>query len=103
MALLPSTPFDARKFSFDCAKRTAAVEISDLGLRNFKPLYDDAADVGIVLLNPETGNESHWYLCEGETQTDPEGDVIAWKLRPCTESVRRHPRLRGFVMSIYND
>jgi len=77
---------------------------SDLGFRAgmepFGPLYDDACDVGITLDNPETGNRTHWYL--KDTATD-EGDVMLWKFVPTHETLRAHPRLAGWYITIFND
>lgn len=82
------------------------VEASTLGLRPghvWERLYDDACDVGLALRSHKTGEVSTWYLCEGETKVDSEGDVQHWILKPTAESVRKHRGLDGYTLKIYND
>lgn len=88
---------------YPSAKRLVA-ELSDIQVKQFQQLYNDACDVGLGLRNPKTGNVTRWYLSESETVYDPEeGDLQAYTLRPCTESVRAQPVLAGYVMILLND
>ena len=82
------------------AKKIMVAEASDLGLRGFMRLYDDACDVGIALQNPRTGNITRWAMADTITQ---DGDILGWMCIPCTESVRRHPELAGYTLNIVND
>lgn len=78
-----------------------AADASDLGFRAgacpSQPLYDDAADVGVALYNPCSGNTTHWYEIIGSSGVD------FWEYHPTVETVRRFPSLGGWVLKIYND
>jgi len=87
-------------FSHNARAKTLAAEISDLGC-NFRPLYDDACDVGIALSNPRTGNVTRWAV--SEEVRDAERELIAWYLVPTPESLRKNAELAGYVMTLYND
>jgi hypothetical protein len=82
--------------------KSLVAEISDIGVRSFQPLYDDAADVGFALRNEKTGNVTRWAL--SETLRDPvEGEILGWKMIPTTESVRSNPQLEGYTIRLLND
>ena len=88
------------------AQGLMTVEASTLGLRPghvWQQLYDDACDVGIALRSHKTGVTTTWYLCEGDTVTDADGDVLWWVLKPTTETVRINPSLSAYRLKVYND
>ena len=78
-----------------------AADASDLGFRAGESpsvqLYDDAADVGVALFNPASGNTTHWY------ETLASSGVDFWEYKPTAETLRRFPSLAGWVVKIYND
>lgn len=77
------------------------VDASELNLRRFDRLYDDACDVGLALVNPRTGNVTRWSLLE--EKSDGEGEVLWWVLVATPESIRKQPELKGYKLLIYND
>lgn len=92
-------------FTRNAEEKYFSAEASSLGFRAgmepFGPLYDDACDVGITLDNPETGNRTHWYLQSPETDAD--NDVVQWTFKPTHETLRAHPKLAGWYLTIWND
>lgn len=106
MAQLNLIPRSTKSLVRYPAQGKLVVEASDLGLRpghQWERLYDDACDVGIALLSHRTGTVVRWYLQEGETVTDAEGEVVCWKLRPCSESLRLNPDVAHYTLHILND
>lgn len=97
--LLTTQPFTVLK---DTKKLVA--EASSCGIRPgvlpYGPLYDDAADVGITLLNLVTTVKTHWYM---SMEVMLRGEVAAWVYKPCPETVRRHPHLADWEVHIQND
>jgi hypothetical protein len=77
-------------------------EISDLGLKSFDRLYDDAVDVGFALRNPKTGNVTRWALAT-EVRCNVENELLGWMFVPCSESIRNNPVLEGYSFNIVND
>ena len=77
-------------------------DISDLGLRRFERLYDDACDVGFALRNPETGNITRWSLLD-EIRDPRENELLGWMLVPTFETLNKQPELRGYQFNIVND
>lgn len=104
MAQLNPIPFSSQSLDCSLQQRILTGEASELGLRPgqaFDQLYDDACDVGLVLQNPRTGNQTRWAL--SNTDKDGEGDVRFWELVPCPETLRKQPELQGFVLRLFND
>lgn len=106
---LSPTPYTCTKqagWHWDKVNKCFSAEASTLGMRPghaWDQLYDDACDVGMHLFSPGLNERTAWYLCEGETQRDAEGDVLAWVLKPCVEDVRKWPKLEGYTLKIFND
>lgn len=96
------TPHPSNLFTHEPIAKRLTAETSDLGHVVFRPLYDDACDIGIALKSVMTGNISYWYL-EQDLYDEREHELIGWQLRPTSESVRREPLLSGYRMVIYND
>lgn len=70
-------------------------ELSDLkGCNLFGRLYDDAADVGFVLVNPQTGSKIPFYLDDTE---NVDGDQVFY-----FKSVKKYNNIE-FTLKIYND
>lgn len=99
MSQLPVQEFSTRAISVSGAG-SLVTEASDLGLRGFQPLYDDACDVGIALRSHRTGAVTRWHLAEEHVR---DGDITHWTLRPTTESVRQQPQIQHYKLTIYND
>lgn len=93
------TPYSIKGFSHSKRQQMLAVEASDMQFRGPECLYDDACDVGIALINPRTGNVTHWYLEDTLANQEP----TAWLFKPCTESIYKHPMLKGYELHIIND
>ncbi len=77
-------------------------EASDFGRTQplMSQLYDDACDVGFGLRSP-TGNVTYWYV-DGLDEDD-EGEVQGWRMKPCSESIRKFPRIKGIELLVVND
>lgn len=78
---------------------------SDFGtarLELFSQVWDDSCDYGFVLENPHTGNRTVWYVDEEILDHDNE-ELAGWKLKPVDESVRKFPKLKNTVLTIWND
>lgn len=102
MATLQLNPYSSEGISHSASKKVLLCEASDIQLRCFEPLYDDACDVGLALQNPNTGNITVWHLAE--TLRDPyENEITGWKLHPTTETVSKQPELQGYELRILND
>lgn len=97
-------PYDIGRFAHNPGEKTLAIEASDLnwmpGYTDFVPLYDDACDVGIAVVNSRTCIITHWYLVN---ECVVGGDLVHWNLKPTNESCRKHPGVQNYTMRIYND
>lgn len=86
-----------------CAKNKLLIaEISDMQLRRFECLYDDAADVGLALRNPHNGNVTRWSLLD-EIRDPKENELLGWMLTPTPETVHAQPAVKGYQLNIIND
>ena len=104
--LLKNVYHNANKF--DWADKNTSIESSDLigplasGNHLYGRLYDDACDVGFILVNPKTENETAWFL--SKTIMTPDGeDVVGWEFKPITAHVRAFPKLDGRTITVWND
>ena len=92
--------FNVLDMSIDHQRKTIAVEMSELGIAPgvdpFVPLYDDACDIGLYLINPKSGATTAWAL------DTPDGSGGA-RLVPTPESLWKAPKLRGWVLMLFND
>lgn len=66
----------------------------------FQRLYNDACDVGLILVSNRTKEEATWVAVD--VSRDDE-DIHHWILHPTSEAIRKHPRLEGYTMIIFND
>ena len=102
MAQLQVTQYNSDGISHSKAKTLLVTEASDIGFKGFEPLYDDACDVGIALVNPRSGNVTRWHLVE--TIVDRrENEVLGWMLHPTPETARKQPELKGYQQNMIND
>lgn len=83
--LLPMIELDGARFTY--AKGVLSAFESDLRNAPFdghyrwlRPIYNDAADIGIAIRSHRTGKVERFYLTETETR---EGDILAWHFAPC--------------------
>jgi hypothetical protein len=88
MAQLEVDRYSSEGISHYSRRQILIAEASDLGLKNFKPLYDNAADRGLALINPLTGNVT---------------EITGWVLKPAPETVRKQPELKDYELRIIND
>ena len=105
MALICIARHDARHFTG--WPESPSSEISTLqtdGLRFMAPLYDDACDVGFILVNPETRGETAWFWVEDIVHgAGDDAEIAGWKFRATPETARRYPALANTVLSVWND
>ena len=102
MAQREVTAYSSEGISHSAAKTLLVCEASDLQLRSFEQLYDDACDVGLALRNPLSGNVTRWSLLT-EIRCPRENEVLGWYLVPTPETLHRQPELRGYQLNILND
>ena len=86
--------YDAKRemFSQEASVLQGGMRVSFLG-----SLYDDACDVGMVIVSDRTGKEVPFYL--SDTVVSKEGEVLEWKLR----SASNDPSLESLVVVVLND
>ena len=74
--------FDASKISWK--DKDGHVDASDLGLKAgmlpYCPLYDDACDLGLILINPKTGKKCIFVLT-AEVTTNYESEITSWEFK----------------------
>lgn len=98
---LQVTQYSSEGISHSAHRNLLVCEASDLQLRSFERLYDDAADVGLSLRNPRTGNVTRWSLLS--EVRDAEEEVLGWMLVPTPETIRKQPELADYQLNIVND
>lgn len=91
MAIL--TPHIIRADRFSWKGTVGSAEISGLGPDfRFEPVFDDAADVGITVINPISGKQLVFAVHE---TIKNEGDIQYWNLVCVTD--------KKFQITIFND
>lgn len=100
MAKLNVVQISSKAFTHSSVGKFLTTEISDLRIRGFDRLYDDACDEGLVLVNEKTGNKTTWSL---QQPIFCEDELSAWLLKPTAESLYKNPALAGYSMTIFND
>jgi hypothetical protein len=105
MKLRLTSPVSISRFNHNKLVKIFTVEASDLNVNIFQQIYDDAADKGFAVINPNTDVTITLVfekeLFEGCGTEDCE--VIGWDFTPSSEDVKRHPRLNGYVFRVFND
>lgn len=100
--LLKTKVFPADRFDWDTVNPSCfASDLAALRDGYFGPIYDDACDLGFVLVSPKTGNHTWWYV--EDEHTDREGDVTHWTLKATPETVRKFPKLGAYTLTVFND
>jgi hypothetical protein len=89
-----------KQFLYNKQAKTFQAEVSELG-NPFVRIFNDACDIGIVLISHLTMAESKWYVTR--ELFDNEGDLTSWFLKPTPETIRKMPALANHEMFIYND
>ena len=97
MTVICNSRIDASRFNW--SDKVPAAEASELGFR-LSRVYDDACDLGVLVVSPRTGAEAVFYLASEDTDGE---DVYGWRLRPTAETERRFPRLKGREILVIND
>ena len=100
--------FSSAWFTHDAEQLRFIAEVSDLIGRLHQPyiqaifgrLYNDACDIGIVMISDKTGQEATFYL-KDEVYND--GELVEYILKPTNETLRKFPRLEGYEVVILND
>src|SRR4051812_24267421 len=86
-------------FHFDVETKRFTAEASDLLDLRLGRIFDDAADVGFVLVNPRTGGGITVAL--SREVKDAEGDLLFTEFTPITATGDRSPVIDS--VRIYND
>jgi hypothetical protein len=100
--LLNVVQINSALFTHNPKAKTLVAELSDIQVKGFQPLYDDAADVGFAIRNPKTGNVTRWAV-SNEIRDNVENELLGFKLVPTPESVRAQPVMQGYTMTLLND
>lgn len=88
-------------FSVLTTKKRIVIEHSSMGnMKLCSPLYDDAADVGLALYNPDSGVTTRWFMHQEKYSSD---DLDVTIFKPCTETLRTQPQLAGWELHVLND
>jgi len=92
-------------FTKSSSNKTLVAEISDFGPDfHFMLLGEEYSSSGLCVKTrsfERTGQLSQWYLnC---VDTDANGDVQFWTLRPTNLTLARWPSLKGWKMIVFND
>jgi len=113
MTMLKPNPFDVKLFSafndgklksLSCEKSTLCGALRDRRDHLlFQQLYDDACDTGIAIRNRKTGNITVWYCTSEDGIRDAGDEVTHWEYKPTPETLRKFPRLAGWVVNVWND
>jgi hypothetical protein len=107
MSVICDQRYSTRDFIVDHKVKRMVIEASTLAgpLRDggvkFSRIYSDAIDSGIILVSHKTDKATVWLLDKAERDAD--GDITVWVLEPTTETLRKHPNLRGWEIHILND
>jgi hypothetical protein len=99
---LQVTQYSSEGISHSAHRSLLIAEASDMGFRSLERLYDDAADVGLALRNPRTGNVTRWALLT-EVRDPRENELLGWMLVPTFETLNKQPELKGYQFNIVND
>lgn len=103
MKIRLNSPVSLDKFTHNKETRSFVADASDLGNFNiFQRIYDDAADVGFMVCNPNTNTTILVTLFQ-ELADYENNEVCGWEFTPCEDDVRKYPLLRNYKFIIYND
>ncbi len=90
------------QLSVNTMNKVLTAEHSDMGnIPLLSQLYDDACDVGLAMLNTQTGVTTRWHLLRKEK--DNKGDLQVTIFAPCCETLRMHRNLEGWTFHVLND
>lgn len=90
------------QLTVDSGRKRLITDHSDTGnMPLLSQLYDDACDVGLAMLNTQTGVQTRWAL--KEEVKDSEGELQVTIFVPCSESVYKTPALEGWTLHVLND
>lgn len=94
----------AKLLDFDATTQTYTQEVSTLAansiLRIFGQLYNDAADMGVMLVSQRTGHEVPFVLVREDKH---EGETQGWWFQPTLDAVRADARVADLKLLIIND
>ena len=92
-------PINTKDFSYFKDTKVFVSEISSIinSKRLFGQLYNDACDIGFVLVSEKTGKSQAYYLKE-EKRFD--GDYQSWTFLPAVPVL---PALKDSKVIVYND
>lgn len=97
---------NAKHFNWTDANKIPSVDMSTMcgplrdGVALWSQIYDDAADVGFVLINEDKSTEAVFYLSRRVMYGE---EVGGWEFKPTPETLRKYPKLAGFVLTVFND
>jgi hypothetical protein len=89
-------------FHFHKEDKRLTQEISSLEGFRFRPLYDDACDIGFELENAKTGNITRWYVEKVDIHHE---EICGWYCKPADSSIRYNSGsgIENFTILIIND
>lgn len=88
-------------FTYTLENKTLTADASDLTGQNFSSrLYDDACDVGFIMVSAITQNEVMFHFVH---KLDDGEEMYGWEFHPTIESVKKYPNVEGVKVLIFND
>jgi len=103
MKIRLNSPVSLNKFTHNKETRSFVTDASDLGNFNiFQRIYDDAADVGFMVCNPNT-NVTILVTLFQELADYENNEVCGWEFTPFENDVKANPKLRGYSFRVIND
>lgn len=91
----------SERFMYSPVSKSFVTEASSLGAFQVSQIYDDASDVGFIMVSKRTGREAVFYL--NQAHHDREGDLTHWTFKPTPETLAKYPQLREHIVIIFND
>ncbi len=91
----------SKLFDYDHDTNTFTAWVAELGKNPFGRMFGDSCDMGCSIVSDKTGAIADFYITLEEK--DDEHDVIAWHLKPTSDTVRLFPLLKDTKVVIFND
>ncbi len=90
--------FDMKLFHHNAKDKYFSAEASDLTEGGTKTLHGHN---GSFMMKSSSGHEA-MFEC-AVTKRDEEGDIMYWEFWPTSNAKMRHPKLAGYVVTVFND
>ena len=95
-------PHSSKRFTFT-KSGTFVSEASDLNNRHLERIYDDACDVGLMIVSSKTGWAVTYYMDKEHRRDDEDNEITHWTYLPTSKSLREVPACKGTSVTVFND